>query len=123
MGGTSEIVIRITDSNANTALHKAALVGDLHCLQWLIEQLPENCVSNITNHDCLSPLSIAVKVRLFFFLSEPPNLKFQITNSPYLSLYIFYGKRGEKLWTCQGNSHWLVMSLILMTHVIALTKQ
>lgn len=61
LGGTSEIVIRITDSNANTALHKAAEAGNLQCLQWLTERLPNDCLRNITNQDHLTPLAVAIK--------------------------------------------------------------
>lgn len=60
LGGTSELAIRITDSFANTAVHKAAESGNLPCLQWLVEQLPNDCLRNITNHDNLTPLAVAV---------------------------------------------------------------
>lgn len=62
LGGTSELAIRITDSFANTALHKAAEAGNLPCLQWLVGRLPNDCLRNITNHDNLTPLAVAVKV-------------------------------------------------------------
>lgn len=61
LGGTSEIVIRITDSSANTALHKAAEAGNLQCLQWLTERLPNDCLRNITNQDHLTTLAVAIK--------------------------------------------------------------
>ena len=63
LGGTSELTIRITDSLANTALHKASEAGNLPCLQWLVGRLPNDCLRNITNHDNLTPLAVAVKVR------------------------------------------------------------
>lgn len=62
LGGTSELAIRITDSLANTALHKAAEAGNLLCLQWLVGQLPNDCLRNITNHDSLTPLAVAARV-------------------------------------------------------------
>ena len=55
-------MIRITDSNTNTALHKAAEAGNLQCLQWLTERLPNDCLRNITNQDHLTPLAVAIKV-------------------------------------------------------------
>lgn len=61
LGGTSELTIRITDSLANTALHKASEAGNLPCLQWLVGRLPNDCLRNITNHDNLTPLAAAVK--------------------------------------------------------------
>lgn len=61
LGGTSEILIRVADSCANTAVHKAAQAGNLGCLQWLVGQLPNDCVRNITNQDYHTPLAIAVK--------------------------------------------------------------
>ena len=62
LGGTSEIVIRVTDSCANTAVHKAAQAGNIACLQWLVGELPNDCVRNITNQDYHTPLAIALKV-------------------------------------------------------------
>ncbi|XP_078356429.1 uncharacterized protein LOC144641257 isoform X2 [Oculina patagonica] len=61
LGGTSEIVIRITDSSANTALHKAAQAGNLQCLRWLVERLPNDCLRNIINQDHHTPLAVAIK--------------------------------------------------------------
>jgi len=69
LGGTSELVIRITDSLANTAIHKAAEAGSLPCLQWLVGQLPNGFLRNITNHDSLTPLAVAVKVWFNLFLT------------------------------------------------------
>lgn len=64
LGGRGEIVIRITDACANTALHKAAQAGNLLCLQWLVEQLPNDsgCLRNITNQDHHTTLAVAIKV-------------------------------------------------------------
>ena len=64
-------MIRITDSSANTALHKAAEAGNLQCLQWLTERLPNDCLRNITNQDRLTPLAVAIKVgKLFVMLAN-----------------------------------------------------
>lgn len=63
LGGTSELTIRFTDSDANTALHRAAEADNLPCLQWLVRQLPNDCLRNIINHENLTPLAAALKVR------------------------------------------------------------
>lgn len=64
LGGTSELVVRITDAFGNTALHKAAEAGSLSTLQWLVSRLPNDCLGNITNGENLSLLAVAVKVCL-----------------------------------------------------------
>lgn len=64
LGGTSELTIRFTDSDANTALHRAAEADNLPCLQWLVRQLPNDCLRNIINHENLTPLAAALKVKL-----------------------------------------------------------
>lgn len=85
LGGTSEIVIKVTDSCANTAVHKAAQAGNIACLQWLVGELPNDCVRNITNQDYHTPLAIALKhgsVQCAQWLLENTSSADEMSNNP-----------------------------------------
>lgn len=83
LGGTSELVVRITDAFGNTALHKAAEAGSLSTLQWLVSRLPNDCLGHVTNGENLSLLAVAVKygsVQCVNWLLEETSAADEISN-------------------------------------------
>ena len=65
LGGTKDLIIRISDESGNTALHKCAQEGQLVCLKWLVLTVTAGDAVSVCNHDDLTPAAVAAKVRDF----------------------------------------------------------